>query len=165
MKVVTNDKIVFVGWKYPNPELEHKMVLHGLHPKLLKEMTQPQICLALGIKPKDLPLPPTTECIIVDTGKEVLVKVSVKRFYKDPYNKEKARKYSLSKALHKLYPNPHTVERVETGELVKLTPQQVLENEEAAAKRKVFWDAYLSRSHKPEAVVPAEETKEEHQEA
>lgn len=136
MKVELDNQVVTVGWRYPNPQLEHQMVLHALDPKLLKKMTQPQICLALGIKPKDLPLPAATECIILNNAKEPLIVASVRRFYKDAYCKNKARVFSLSKALGTLYPGK--------------------ENKEL---RKKFWDVYNSRTQKkvPEPVPETQE--------
>ncbi len=54
-----------------------------------------------------------------------MVVTSVRRFYKDPHNKNKARVYSLSKALGQLYPGQ--------------------ENKQI---RKKFWDVYNARTSK-----------------
>jgi len=154
MKVELEDQVLTVGWRYPNPELEHQMVLHGLNPANLKKMTQPMICLTLGIKPKDLPVSLITECIILNNAKEVVVKTAVTRFYKDPHNKNKARVYALSKAINELYPTPYTeVDRRE------LTVDQRTEIQRIRDIRKKFWDVYNSRSQKkvPEPVPETQE--------
>lgn len=64
--------------------------------------------------------PTITHCILRDSEKNEITRVSVVRYYKDPQSKDKARKFSLNKLLHSIS----------------------LSKEE----RREFWEAYLHRN-------------------
>jgi len=129
MIVVHNGQKVFVGWRYDNPELDRLLSENGITQELARNMNEVQILAAVG--GKTLPKPLTTHCIFTDEDKQVIDSASVTRFYKDPYDKDKARRYSLGKVLNALYPG--------------------LEGKEVRAK---FWEAYIRRgSTQPIAVV------------
>ena len=61
----------------------------------------------------------TTHCFLMEDGK-VIDNVYVRRYHKDPENRDKARKYALTKLLKKYFP-------------------------EDKESRKQFWDTYMSR--------------------
>lgn len=129
MIVVHNGQKVFIGWRYENPELDRLLSLNGIPQEIARNMNEVQILAAVG--GKSLPKPTTTYCIFTDEDKKVIESACVTRFYKDPYDKDKARRYSLGKVLSILYPG--------------------LEGKEVRAK---FWEAYIRRgSTEPIAVV------------
>lgn len=78
-----------------------------------------------SLNTKDYPAPDTTWCFILEDGKP-FVEASVVRYYKDPEDRDKARKYSLAKALRQVFPNR--------------------EEKEVRVK---FWESYLNRCIMP----------------
>lgn len=129
MIVVHNGQKVFVGWRYDNPELDKLLSEHGITQERARKMNEVEILSAVG--GKTLPKPLTTHCIFTDEDKKEITSASVTRFYKDPYDKDKARRYSLGKVLNILYP----------GDIQKET-------------RAKFWEAYIRRgSTQPVTVV------------
>lgn len=129
MIVVHNGQKVFVGWRYDNPELDKLLSEHGITQERARKMNEVEILSAVG--GKTLPKPSITHCIFTDEDKKEITSASVTRFYKDPYDKDKARRYSLGKVLNILYP----------GDIQKGT-------------RAKFWEAYIRRgSAQPVTVV------------
>lgn len=120
MIVVHNGQKVFVGWRYENPELDQLLSENGITQERARKMNEVEILAAVGRK--TLPKPLVTHCIFTDEDKKVIESASVTRFYKDPYDKDKARRYSLEKVLNILYPGT--------------------EQKEVRAK---FWQAYVMR--------------------
>lgn len=120
MIVIHNGQKVFVGWKYENPELDNLLSENGITREIAKTMNQDEILAAVG--GKSLPKPITTHCIFTDEDKRIIESASVKRFHKDTFDKDKARRYSLAKVLDILYPG--------------------IDNKETRAK---FWSAYITR--------------------
>ena len=149
MLVVNNEQVVLVGWRYQNPELERLYILYDIEASEMKGKNQVEIIELLNEKIKEnnreynltgteneapelkcLPKPSVTYCIL-SKGKEDIIKVSkVVKHKNDPYSKEKARSYSLTKVLHDTYPGP-----------------------ENKGVRRKFWEVYLNRNTRPELVT------------
>ena len=126
MKVVINGTQTFyVGWKYENPKLEEMLQNKGITVQQMREMKVPEIANALGLRVSDLPKPLITRCLIHNDDKVKILDVIVKKYHKEKFDVDKARKYSLGKALSTLF----------SGTGHKQT-------------RKGFWDAYNSRNLK-----------------
>lgn len=77
-----------------------------------------------------------TTCIISKAG-ETVHEATVRRFHLDPDDREEARKFSLSKVLNELYPNPNLT-TTDASAIKKA-------KNEASAEREVFWKAYRER--------------------
>ena len=127
MIVIKSDQTVFVGWRYENPELDKFLEANGLSHEDAKKMTEPELIDRLGVI--QLPKPHITTCILSSADKQIVAQATVRRHKADPYDKDKARRYSLAKVLRETYPG--------------------LENLEV---RRAFWEAYINRGIK----LPAE---------
>lgn len=82
--------------------------------------------LFVGWRYDDPHKPTNTSCIVTNEERKVVAGVTVKRYYLDPCDKDKARRFSLAKLVTQFYPGK--------------------ENKET---RKRFWEAYLNRNKKP----------------
>lgn len=124
MKVEINGHTCTIGWQYESKVINKALAKWGADRREpLKGLTKKRLAWALGLK--SYPLPDSTHCIITDTVTGDVYTGTVKRFHKDPWSREMARKNSLTKALWQLFPetkNPYSSEQ-----------------------RKKFWNAYHGR--------------------
>lgn len=134
MKVVINGtKTFYVGWKYENPKLEQMLQNKGITVEQMKEMKVPEIADVLGVKLNELPKPLITRCQIFNDDRMKILDVIVKKYHKEPFDVEKARKYSLAKGLSCLFGKKDDKET-----------------------RTAFWNAYHSRNEKKQENVNKE---------
>ena len=131
--IISGTKTFYVGWRYENPSLVKLLQEKGIGVDKMKEMKVPEIASSLGMKVSDLPKPLITHCIIQNDQKEKILDVTVKKFNRDAFDVEKARKFSLDKAISFLFPGK--------------------QNKEI---RKGFWDSYRTRNSKKEEHVKEE---------
>jgi hypothetical protein len=145
MKVIIDGtKTFYMGWKYDNPTLDAMLKEVGISPEQAREMTVPRIADAIGIKMNFLPKPSATHCIILNDERVKIMDVVVKRHYKDEYNVDKARTFSMQKAIDVLFPNVIIDESVVPGFAEKVRVQ----NKKNKEVRRAFWDAYRNRNKK-----------------
>lgn len=109
-----------ISWAHTNPKLDVLLVEANITPLQASSMKKNELANVLGIPM--LPLPTQTECIICDEDGVVIMAAEVIKHVDDPYSKDKARKFSLKKALSNLFP----------------------EYEDKAVRR-LFWETYLHR--------------------
>ena len=105
---------------YTNVILAALIMEKGIEPDDARKMKKSELAKALDIP--NLPLPSNTECFITNEAGDVLSRSEVIKHVDDMYNKDKARKYALKKALFQLYP----------------------EHEDKNSRRQ-FWNTYLQR--------------------
>ncbi len=122
MKVEINTHTCTIGWQYESKIIERAWV-KGNYIGSYREYTKKKICFMLGLR--SYPLPDSTHCIITDTVTGDTYTGTVRRFHKDTWSRELARKNALTKALWSLFPETR--------------------NPEQRAQRKKFWDAYHGR--------------------
>lgn len=105
MKVIKNDQPLFIGWKYDNPVLEslivNKIPKEGIEKITLEEARKLKTNKLLEyLEINHVPEPETTWCIVRNESKETVAEVSVKKHKHDAFDKEKARRFSLTKVLN-----------------------------------------------------------------
>jgi hypothetical protein len=138
MEVVNNNQKLRVYWMYNDSLFPLLLEKAGYPEKDVEEMQRiplkKQIELWNSKFPAN-PVPPdgkdacpdTTWCFLIDANSKTIASASVVRYYKDPEDRNKARKYALAKLLKGL--------------------------SFGKEERKAFWDAYLNRSPQPAAVT------------
>src|SRR4051812_31061515 len=105
MRVTYDNQTVFVGWRYDNPELEEMLARLAMSRESVRELNEPDLIkemnkrLSGGLTIVSIPKPTVTTCIISREDKSVVAEASVKKHANDPYDKDKARRYSLGKVL------------------------------------------------------------------
>ena len=115
MQVVNNEQKFKVYWMYNDQFFPAIAKGWGLKPAeceaFLKIPLRKQVELWNKMFPSDkLPpevldyTPDTTWCFIADQDGKVICEASVHRYHKDTEDRDKARKYSLAKALNILFP-------------------------------------------------------------
>jgi hypothetical protein len=118
----------------------------GISPEKAREMTVPRIADAIGIKMNFLPKPSATHCIILNDERVKIMDVVVKRYYNEAYDVDKARWYSMQKAIDVLFPKKEIDKEADPeSEFVKKLKQENKKNKEA---RGAFWNAYRNRNKK-----------------
>lgn len=141
MKIKIEDREYIVSWNYSNPVLEKQILKAGMTREEFIELVERKVPDPIRpghvrragldfavrevekvVMKKIDPLPSVCTCI-VKSENEVVAIGQVKRFVKDPFNKEVARKKAFGTAILKLFP--------------KYTEKSV---------RKEFWKGYLERS-------------------
>lgn len=125
MKITINNTIYTIGWMYESTELNLLADNSDtITREELKRMTTKEILTALNIK--SLPLPDITHCNVKmqypGESEPEFVDIIVKKSHLDPWNKEKARIYSLQKFVRGEFP----------GRINR-------------SNRKIFWDTYHGR--------------------
>jgi hypothetical protein len=124
MKVLINDVTYVVTWRYIIPEVDAKAAEQGFKPEDFKGKGKKKIAEMLGMG--SLPSPSFTHCIIdrLDEKGERHHEVEsvIRRYHSDVHNPEKARKFSLAKALRLLAGGEKNIE-----------------------VRRKFWNAYITR--------------------
>ena len=147
MEVINNDQKFKVYWMYnttaipwlmaelghPEKELEMVDLLPGKKQVDYFNEKHPHFDRKLTLDDVEMD---RTYCFLMEDGK-VIDSVSVCRYYKDPEDRDKARKYAMTKLLRKQFPNTDSVEQAKVSK----------------ATRKLFWDAYQGR-HPQAAIVP-----------
>lgn len=137
MKVSVNNQTYSVYWSYVNTVLEQAMIAKQLVKADLvredgKPMNKAEVADLLGLD--SYPEPKFTYCIIKnDEDGTIAASQCVTLHHKDKHDKEKARKFSLAKALDTLFPS---------AENTDVSDDEIIANKEA---RGAFWTAYLSR--------------------
>lgn len=139
MKVSLNGRNFYVGWKFHNPELEK------IHPhSKLRRMEKT----ALEAHLKKYPLF-TTVFVNEEKGGEwvPIVEETVTYHHRDVYDKHKARKFALTKALDKVFPFPAKLRPRHKGENDESYLLEVanvkLTNAPTKQLRDPFWEQYL----------------------
>lgn len=133
MKVELNDSTVYVEWKYSNPAIPHPHSDEFLDPK------QPLITTCKIVKRKQN----TRE------EAEIMAEASIRRYHKDVFNKEEARKKSLSAVLELLYPKMEVpvagIAEIINQELQLSIQAAYKHNKAMSAARRPFWHTFLHR--------------------
>lgn len=125
MQVVNNDQVFHVSWMYLNPELVRLIEQANVTEEEVKAAKKEKGGLGRLLGLRSIPQPNTTVCVIKDNEGRILVDVHVSRYHKDIHDTEKARRYSLTKALRILFPG----------------------NENKSLRRE-FWSTYVGRPRK-----------------
>jgi hypothetical protein len=135
MEVVNNNRKLKVYWMYNDSVFG--LMLERLQAEQEKIDTINRLPLKKQVEMWNLMFPEsqaeatgttcdTTWCFVTEDGKTI-GEASVIRYYKDPNDRDKARKYALQKVLKKLVPD-------------------------SKEERSKFWEAYLQRQSQP--VIP-----------
>lgn len=120
MQVNINGAKISFSFLYTSLAIAALIMEKGIEPADARKMKKSELAEALDLP--NLPLPSNTECLIRNETGEVLSHSEVIKHVDHVYNKDKARKYALKKALFQLYPE-----------------------HEDKNNRRQFWNAYLQR--------------------
>lgn len=126
MKVTINNHELTIGWNYESQVINKIVAKKGLNRDSFNGKNKKEVAEMLGLK--SYPLPDSTHCIITDTITGDRFVGTVKRWHKDPWSREQARKNALTKAVWQLFPEK--------------------QNKEQSAQRRIFWNAYHRRKNK-----------------
>lgn len=139
MEVVNNNRKFKVYWMYNDSFLPFLLSQTGVDENIVRDVAKMPLKKQIkywNTNHKEYePLvgidsPDTTWCFLAEEGK-VIAEASVVKYYKDVDDRDKARKYAMTKLLRKHFPDDKQL-------------------------RKQFWEAYMNRVAKPKeaTVVP-----------
>lgn len=137
MKVLINGHILTVGWNYESKIIEKACKRLGISRDALRGKSKREICAFLNLK--SFPIPEKTVCVIMDEATGDRFVGIAKRFHKDPWNRDKARRETLTRALWQLFPEGG----INGG----------IHNEEQSTYRSLFWEAYNNRIEKNQNIL------------